>query len=221
MVNFFVELTQKNEVDTKRITSTIRKSARETGRTKLDLSRWVQQMAVRKLLLCKILLKTSPTAPRNFSNVFNIFVIYFDCLIQQASQLSPLPTPQSFFDAKKKSRSDFFWASTVTRHSSLGRIDRPAHVTAVAASHTSKTFFVKKSRGAIFFGVHRYASQLSPLPTPKKKNTPKKSGSDFFLASSTTRHSSLGRIDRKCFRCFFVFFRENQIVSFLRVLRFI
>ena len=42
----------------------------------------------------------------------------------RTSQLSPLPTPQKKFYAKKKSRSDFCLASTVARHSWLGRIDR-------------------------------------------------------------------------------------------------
>ena len=43
-------------------------------------------------------------------------------------------------------------ASSTTRHRSLGRIDRGAHVTAVAASHTSgKKITPKKNRGAIFF----------------------------------------------------------------------
>ena len=43
-------------------------------------------------------------------------------------------------------------ASSTARHRSLGRIDRGAHVTAVAASHTSeKKLRQKKNRGAIFF----------------------------------------------------------------------
>ena len=84
---------------------------------------------------------------------------------------------------RQKDRGAIFFASTVTRHRSLGRIDRGAHVTAVAASHTSE-----------------------------KKNTPKKLAERFFVASSTTRHSSLGRIDRNFFRiffriCFRIFFR--------------
>ena len=48
----------------------------------------------------------------------------FNFFVEQASQPSPLPTRQEKKCAKKKSRSDFFWASTVARHSSLGRIDR-------------------------------------------------------------------------------------------------
>ena len=74
--------------------------------------------------------------------------------MQQASQLAPLPTRQTFL-------------SSTTRHRSLGRIDRGAHVTAVAASHTSgKKNTPKKNRGGIFFGVIHYASQLAGAHRP-------------------------------------------------------
>ena len=97
------------------------------------------------------------------------------CLTKQASQLSPLPTPQSFFLRQKKIAERFC------------------------------------------FGVDRYASPLAWTYRPwrsrhsrrrfphvrKKVYAKTKSRSNFFLASSTTRHSSLGRIDRNFFLIIF------------------
>ena len=176
-------------------------------------------MAVRKILLCKILLKTSPTTPRKFPPLF--FFLFFYVLTfgyNKRHSWRRFPHVKVFFLRQKKIAVRFFLASSTTRHRSLGRIDRGAHVTAVAASHTSeKKITPKQNRGAIFFGVIHYASQLAWTYRPwrsrhsrrrfphvrKKIYAKKKSRSDFFLASSTARHSSLGRIDRNLFRIFF------------------
>ena len=69
--------------------------------------------------------------------------------------------------------------------------------------HVKVFFYAKKNRGAIFFGVDRYASPLAWTYRPwrsrhsrrrfphvrKKIYAKKKSRSDFFLASIVARHS--------------------------------
>ena len=101
---------------------------------------------------------------------------------------------------------------------SANRTNRPAR-----ARHSCrrfphlKVFFTPKKIAERFFWRHplrvtarldvstvALTSQPSPLPTRQKKNyAKKKSRSDFFLASSTARHSSLGRIDRNFFLIIF------------------
>ena len=102
------------------------------------------------------------------------------CLSDQADVTGRLGRSrrQNLFYRQKKSRSDFFWR-------------RPLRVTA-----------------RLDVSTVALTSQPSPLPTRQKKNTPKTNrGATFFLASSTTRHSSLGRIDRIFLpRIFFSYF---------------
>ena len=72
-------------------------------------------------------------------------------------------TSKNIFYAKKIAER-FFLASSTTRHSSLGRIDRGAHVTAVAASHTSEK---KKING---FSPTIESWDFLPYPTVGQKS---------------------------------------------------
>ena len=79
-----------------------------------------------------------------------------------------------------------------------GQIERPAHVAAVVASHSSRFFYAKKNREAIFFGVIQQASQLAWTNRPAHARHSRLCFPHLkiFLASCNKRHSWLGRIDR-------------------------
>ena len=84
----------------------------------------------------------------NFLKVF--FFLRSILGIHQASQLSPLPTPQSFFYAK----SDFFWRRPlrVTARLDVSTVALTSQPSPLPTRQKKK--YAKKNRGAIFFWRH-------------------------------------------------------------------